>query len=215
MPGAKAGLTKPRVEWATSDLSWREAYKFLIGSILPRPIGWISSIDEAGIANLAPFSFFNAVCPNPMTVAFSPNGVKAPGEGKDTLRNVEATGEFVVNIVTAGLAAAMNATSATFASEVDEFAACGLVAEPSVAVRPPRVAESPIHFECRVLHVLHFGDGNAGGGSLVVGQVVHVHVADALLDRGRIVTKLLEPVGRLAGNEYCRVTDVFDLIRPD
>ncbi len=202
------------MEYASGDLPWRDAYKLLIGSILPRPIGWISTIDAAGVANLAPFSFFNAVCPNPMTVAFSPNGSKKSDECKDTLRNVETTGEFVVNIVTYALAEAMNATSASFDADVDEFAACGLAAAPSAVVRPPRVAESPIHFECKVVNVLRFGRTGDGGGSLVVGEVVHAHVADDLLDRGRILTQRLHPVGRLAGNEYCRVNDVFELIRP-
>jgi flavin reductase (DIM6/NTAB) family NADH-FMN oxidoreductase RutF len=197
-----------------SDLPWNSVNKIMIGSIVPRPIGWISSLDEAGCANLAPFSFFNAVCANPPTVLFCPV-IRATDRGqKDTLRNVRLTGEFVVNIVTEALAEAMNLTSTEFPSQVDEFKACGLSTLPSVAVQPPRVADSPIHYECKVMQIFEIGN-QPGGGSVVFGQVVHLHVDESVLvGTDKIDLARLQPVGRLAGNAYCRVTDLFEMVRP-
>lgn len=189
-------------------------YKIMIGSILPRPIGWISSVDSRGNANLAPFSFFNAVCSDPPTVLFCPSIRGTDGAHKDTLNNVRTTGEFVVNIVTEGLATAMNMTSTEFPSEIDEIKAAGLTPIPSAVVKPPRVGESPIHYECRVVEILDIGDA-PGGGSIVVGRVVHLHVSDeVLLGEDKIDLAQLKPVGRLAGSGYCRVTDIFEMVRP-
>jgi flavin reductase (DIM6/NTAB) family NADH-FMN oxidoreductase RutF len=189
-------------------------YKIMIGSILPRPIGWISTISTQGNTNLAPFSFFNAVCPNPPTVLFCPNIRRSDAGSKDTLHNIRATGEFVVNIVTEKLAEAMNITSTEFPAEVNELEAAGLTPASSLMVRPPRVAESPIHFECKVTHVLDIGSG-FGSGSIVVGQVLHVHIDDkVLLGIDKIDLLELKPIGRLAGTAYCRVTDIFKMNRP-
>jgi flavin reductase (DIM6/NTAB) family NADH-FMN oxidoreductase RutF len=189
-------------------------YKIMIGSILPRPIGWISTINAQGCANLAPFSFFNAVCSKPATVLFCPSVRSTDSASKDTLNNVRATGEFVVNIVTEELAIAMNLTSTEFPPEIDEIEAAGLTPIPSKSVKPPRVGESPIHYECRVMEIIDIGDA-PGGGSIVVGQVVHLHVSDeVLLGTDKINLTRLQPVGRLAGNAYCRVTDIFEMIRP-
>lgn len=189
-------------------------YKIMIGSILPRPIGWISSINPDGCANLAPFSFFNAVCSNPATVIFCPSVRSTDSASKDTLNNVRSTGEFVVNIVTEELATAMNLTSTEFPSEIDEIEAAGLTPLPSKLVKPPRVGESPIHYECRVMEIINIGDA-PGGGSIVVGRVVHLHVSEeVLLGTDKIDLARLKPVGRLAGNAYCRVTDIFEMIRP-
>lgn len=186
----------------------------MIGSILPRPIGWISSVGEEGRANLAPFSFFNAVCPNPPTLVFCPNIRGTDGGQKDTLRNVRATREFVANIVTEEVAGAMNITATEFPAEVDEFQLAGLTPQPSAVVRPPRVAESPVHYECRLVDIIDFGD-QPGGGSLVIGRVVHLHVReDVLLGVDKIDLARLKPVGRLAGSGYCRVTDLFEMVRP-
>lgn len=189
-------------------------YKIMIGSILPRPIGWISSVNEEGQPNLAPFSFFNAVCANPPSVLFCPMYSSARQRKKDTLHNVKSTGEFVVNIVTEALAEAMNLTSGEFDAGTDEFQVAGLTAVPSVSVKPPRVAESPIHYECRVIQIVELGD-EPGGGSVVIGRVLHVHVADdVLLGEDKIDLAKLQPIGRLAGSSYCRVTDIFEIARP-
>jgi flavin reductase (DIM6/NTAB) family NADH-FMN oxidoreductase RutF len=186
----------------------------MIGSILPRPIGWISTIDENGLPNLAPFSFFNAVCPNPPHVAFTSMIRSTDQQSKDTLRNIRQIGEFVVNIVTEELAEAMNLTSTELPAEVNEFRYGQLDWMPSILVRPPRVAESPVHFECRLAQIVDFGN-QPGSGSLVIGQVVHLHVADrVLIGEDKINLATLKPVGRLSGNSYCRVTDIFDLPRP-
>jgi flavin reductase (DIM6/NTAB) family NADH-FMN oxidoreductase RutF len=197
-----------------ADIPWKSMYKLMIGSILPRPIGWISSINAEGRANLAPFSFFNAVCPDPPTVLFCPSIRSVDGAQKDTLNNVRATGEFVVNIVTEELAEAMNLTSTEFPPEVDEIRAAGLTPVPSLAVHPPRVGESPIQYECRVAKIVDIGDA-PGGGSIVIGRVMHLHVSDAVLFGGdKINLALLKPVGRLAGSGYCRITDTFEMVRP-
>ena len=197
-----------------SDTPHQSIYKILSGSILPRPIGWISSLDENGRPNLAPFSFFNVVCSRPATVVFCPLIRSTDGGTKDTLYNVRATGEFVVNIVTEELAAAMNLSSVEAPPELNEFEFAGLTAEPSVVVRPPRVAESPIHFECKVRQIVDISD-QPGGGSLVIGTVVYIHVDKRVLVGGdKINLTALKPIGRLAGGGYVRVTDIFELERP-
>lgn len=202
------------MEISPENYPWNSIYKIMIGSILPRPIGWISTIDPAGKPNLAPFSFFNAVCGNPPHVLFCPMVRGTDNNPKDTLRNVRATGEFVVNIVTEELAEAMNITSTEFPAEVDEFKTAGLEIEPSVRVRPPRVAASPIHYECQVAQIVDISD-QPGGGSVVIGRVVHLHVAErVLVDSDKINLFALRPIGRLAGSAYCRVSDVFEMLRP-
>lgn len=193
---------------------WTSIYKILIGAVVPRPIGWISSLDEDGRRNLAPFSFFNVVSGRPPQVVFSPMIRGTDAAEKDTLRNIRGTGEFVVNIVTEALAEAMNITSTEFPSPIDEFEAAGLTAVPSVVVKAPRVAESPVHLECRVAHLLEIGD-QPGAATLVVGRVVHLHVdPSVLLGEDKIDLAKLRPIGRLAGAAYCRVTDVFEMKRP-
>ena len=203
------------MEISPSTLPWKSLYKLMIGSIVPRAIGWVSTVDAAGEPNLAPFSFFTAAGANPPHVLFCPMIRATDGQPKDTLHNVRASGEFVVNIVTETLAAQMNITSTEFPAEVNEFAAAGLTPIPSVVVRPPRVAESPIHYECRLTQIIDLGQ-EAGAASVVIGQVVHLHVDDALLIGGdKIDIAQLQPIGRLAGNSYSRVAPaMFDLVRP-
>lgn len=195
-------------------LPWKSVYKILIGSVVPRPIGWISSIDAGGHPNLAPFSFFNVVCANPPHVLFCPMIRGTDQKPKDTLRNVRLTGEFVVNIVTEELAEAMNVTSTELPAEINEFEMSGLTPQPSITVNPPRVAESPVHFECKVATIFDFGD-QPGSGSVVIGRVIHIHVRDnVLIEADKIDLDKLRPIGRLAGSGYCRVTDLFQMIRP-
>lgn len=199
---------------SVSEIPWKSLYKIMIGSILPRPIGWVSTIDVQGKFNLAPFSFFNAICANPPHLLFSPMIRSTDEKEKDTLRNVRDTGEFVVNIVTEELAEAMNLTATEFPEEINEFASADLQTTPSSSVGPPRVSASPVHFECKVTQILGFGD-EPGGGSLVIGRIVHVHVKDSVLFGGdKIDLARLKPIGRLAGSSYCRVTDLFELVRP-
>jgi len=193
---------------------WQSIYKIMIGSILPRPIGWISSIDASGQPNLAPFSFFNAVCANPPHVLFCPMIRGVDAQEKDTLRNVRSNGEFVVNIVTAELAEAMILTSTELPRDIDEFIFANLAIMPSKVVRPPRVAESPIHYECHVAQIFDLGH-QPGAASVVIGRVVHIHVNDQVLVGGdKIDLARLKPIGRLAGSAYCRLTDLFEMPRP-
>jgi len=193
-------------------------YKLLIGCVVPRPIAWVSTVSPDGIRNLAPFSFFMGVCGDPPTVAFSagPRSRPAPGvpRVKDTVRNLEASGDFVINVVDDARAEQMNVTSGEYPPDIDEFAVAGLTPTPSVRVRPPRVQEAPISLECRTHQILPVG---RGPHSLVLGEIVYFHVRDELYDAptGRIAMARLHPVGRLAGNWYTHVHDLFEMKRPD
>ncbi len=193
-------------------LERREVYKQLIGSVVPRPIAWVSSMNAEGQPNLAPFSYFNVACSNPPTLLFCPNR-RADGSKKDTLLNVEATGEFVIHIVDERTVEAMNATSAEYPHGTNEITMAGLTAVPSVRVRPPCIAESPIAFECQLFQIVPVGDGPSGG-DIVIGRVVLVHIRDDIRPDTYIDLKALQPVARLAGNSYARVTETFDLPRP-
>lgn len=211
MPDSRKG---DDVEIAPEAVAWNSLYKLMIGAIVPRPIAWVSTVNDAGMNNLAPFSFFNAVCANPPTLLFTASVRGADGGEKDTLRNIRANGEFVVNVVTETLAEAMNLTSTEFPAVVDEFAAAGLTPLPCARVRPARVGESPVSFECLLDQVIDVGD-QPGGGSIVIGRIVYLHViADVLIDSDKIDITRLQPIGRLAGNAYCRVNDLFDMARP-
>lgn len=174
----------------------------LAAIVAPRPIGWISTSDGTDHRNLAPYSFFNLFNYAPPIVGFASCGYK------DTLRNAKQTGEFVWNLVTRDLAERMNATSATVASAVDEFALAGLTAAPSRQIRAPRVAESPVNFECRVTQIEPLADaaGNDLATWLVLGEVVGVHIARHLLDAGIYVTAAAAPVMRGGGR-----TDYFEI----
>jgi flavin reductase (DIM6/NTAB) family NADH-FMN oxidoreductase RutF len=185
----------------------------MIGTIVPRPIAWVSTISEDGVPNLAPFSFFTAVCSNPPTVVFCPGVRATDGDQKDTLHNIRATGEYVINFVTEPLAAQMNITATELPATINEFERAGLTPVPSVLIRPPRVAESPIHFECRLRELIVISD-EPGGGNLVIGTVVHMHYDEAVYLAGNQVDiQAYQPIGRLAGASYCRVNDLFDLKR--
>src|SRR5215475_11817484 len=186
-------------------------YKLLIGCVVPRPIAWVSSLSEDGVPNLAPFSFFMAVCNDPPTVAFA-SGRRA-GNKKDTVRNIEYTQDFVVNLADDALAEQMNQSSAEYPPEVDEFAVTGLTAAASVKVKAPRVAEALISMECRVVQILPVGHGPH---TLVLGAIVQFHIRDDLYNpqTGRIDMYNLHPVGRLAGELYTHVHDIFEMKRP-
>jgi flavin reductase (DIM6/NTAB) family NADH-FMN oxidoreductase RutF len=190
-----------------------DIYKLMVGSIVPRPIALVSTVDEGGIRNLAPFSYFTACSSNPPVVVFCPILRPVPPHAKDTLRNILATREFVVNIVSEEFAERMNATSAQVLPEVDEFELSGLTPIASERIKPARVAESHIHMECRLLQVVQVSD-QPGGGSLVLGEVLRFHVRHDLVENFRIDPDKLHAIGRMAGSTYARTTDRFDLERP-
>ena len=182
--------------------------------VMPRPIGWISSQSANGVLNLAPYSYFNAVCADPPYVMFAPNAAQ-PGTSKDTYRNICEVPEFVVNLVGEHDAAAMNASSAPFPPEVDEFAACGITAVRSQLVRPPRVASAKAALECRVFQVVHLPPGGDGREShVVVGEVVGVYIADEVILDGRVDERRMQPVTRLGYMNYGTLGEIFELIRP-
>ncbi|RXT08814.1 flavin reductase family protein [Ammoniphilus sp. CFH 90114] len=196
-----------------STLAWKDAYKLLIGSILPRPIAFVSTIDKEGLANLAPFSFFTGICADPFLVCFAPMRRGTDGEKKDTLKNIEATKEFVINIVGEKIVSQMNDCAIDYSSEIDEFEQVKLTKASSQIVLPPRVEESDVQLECVLREILDFGD-QPGAGSLVIGQVVAVHIRDELYKDGKIDTEMLQPIGRLAGQSYTRAAaDTFVLER--
>jgi flavin reductase (DIM6/NTAB) family NADH-FMN oxidoreductase RutF len=202
-----------------SDLSHSELYSIVLNSVAPRPIAWVSTVSASGDFNLAPFSFFNAVCVDPPLLAFAP-GLRQPkhakgghGEAKDTLRNVRETKEFVVNVVTYELREGMNLTSGEYDASVDEFELAGLTPQPSTLVRPPRVAESPVSFECRLHQILDFSS-RPTSSSLVIGQVVSIHISDAHIRDGKLDRNLLDLIGRMGGLQYSRTTQRFEMVRP-
>ena len=183
--------------------------------VVPRPIGWVSTIDAAGKVNLAPFSFFNLVSENPPLVIYCPVGAHSAGGEKDSLANVREVGEFVVNVATWDLREAVNASSAPAGRAVDEFELAGLTKEPSSLVRPPRVKESPLHLECRVSRIVDM-PGSFGGvaNCLVLGEVLGVHIRDDLLQDGLLKIDRLQPIARLGYQEYAVVREVFTMPRP-
>jgi flavin reductase (DIM6/NTAB) family NADH-FMN oxidoreductase RutF len=202
-----------------SDLQHSELYGMLLNSVAPRPIAWVSTVSASGQLNLAPFSFFNAVCVDPPLLAFAPGlrQAKQPeaghGVAKDTLRNVRETKEFVVNIVTYEVAEAMNLTSGEYDPSVNEFELAKLTPQPSTIVRPPRVAESPVSFECKLHQIIDFSTAPTSS-SLVIGQIVSIHINDAHLKDGRLDRNSLDLIGRMGGIQYTRTTQRFEMVRP-
>ncbi len=187
-----------------SELSGRDAYHLLTGLVVPRPIGWVSTLSATGVRNLAPHSYFNAISSDPLIVHFTSTGTK------DSLVNARDTGEFVVNIVSRDLVEQMNLTSANFPPEEDEFSWAGLEAAPSVTVRPPRVAAAKAALECTVEQIVQLGNG-----SMVFGRALRVVIDEAVMIDGRVDPALLAPVARLGGSTYTDASrGLFDLKRP-
>ena len=184
--------------------------------IVPRPIGWISSVDLEGRVNLAPFSFFNMVADSPPIVMFAPSGLKPDGSPKDSLRNVEAVGAFVVNLATWDLREQMNATSARLPAGVNEAEVAGLEMVPSTIVAPPRVKASPVALECRYLKSVELPSLDPGEPNTVLfGDVVGVHVADHLIENGRVDITKARPIARMGYSLYTVVDQTFRMTRPD
>lgn len=182
-------------------------YKLLTNLVIPRPIAWITSQSPSGVINLAPFSFFNAVGADPLYVIFSVSN-NADSQPKDTARNILASGQFVVNMVTEELFAAMNISAADFPPQISELEAAGLHPASSVRISVPRIAEAQVSLECRL-----FSTQQLGGNTLFIGEVVMFHVADHLLGP-RLHINNFAPIGRLGSpSVYCRTTDRFDIPR--
>ena len=182
-----------------SEHDYRDIYKLMVGVIVPRPIAFVSTVSAGGVRNLAPFSFFTGISANPPVICFSPMIRGSNGTRKDTLRNIEAVKEFVVNVVSEEFAEKMNVCSAEFAPEVDEFEMSGLTPIPSELVKPPRVQESHINLECRLVQIV---------------EVLRFHIDEALFDHNKIDPDKLHAIGRMGGPTYTRTTDLFDMERP-
>jgi flavin reductase (DIM6/NTAB) family NADH-FMN oxidoreductase RutF len=189
-------------------LEERQQYKLMTGSIVPRPIALVTTLGPVGV-NAAPFSLFNMVGTEPPSLAFSV-GSQANGREKDTLANIRELPEFVVHICSETIAGAMNVCATDFPSHVSEIEQAGFTTIPSMKVKPPRIAEAPVHMECRLMQILSVGTRH----HLVVGQVVMFHFHDKVVDaRHNIDLNALRPIGRLSGQRYVRVCDIFELER--
>lgn len=204
------------MELNPDELTGSQRYKLMIGGITPRPIAFVTSQSPHGLVNLAPFSFFNATGPSPMTLMFSPV-TKSDGSQKDTLRNVAlpdqgGIGEFVVNLAVEAYARQVSASAAELPFDDDELELVGLTAAPSVKIRPPRVAESPVAFECVTTQIIPMDPGRPASGNVVFGRVVHVFVRDDVIDeRFWIDPEKVATIGRMGGHTYTRTRERFDL----
>ncbi|HOZ74032.1 MAG TPA: flavin reductase family protein [Flavobacterium sp.] len=200
------------MEFNPQEIDPKAIYKLLTGIIIPRPIGWVSSISTDGIPNLAPFSFFNAVGDDPPHLMFS---ASAHGKAnKDTLNNVLATKQFVVNMVTEELTERMNLTAHPLPTHESEFEFAGVTPIVSIKVKPPRVLESPITMECELVHHYTLEDNKFGGSTILIGRIVMFHVNDELLlEDYKINLDLYQPVSRLAGHHYSKLGELFSIKR--
>lgn len=207
--------TQDMITLNPDDLDLTERYKLLIGTVVPRPIAFVSTVSENGDYNVAPFSYFNVVCTNPPTVLFCPNINGRTGEKKDTLKNIEATKEYVINIVTEDIVEQVNQSAAEYEFGVSEFDKTGLTPIASDVVKAPRVKESPIQLECQLQQIVQVGDGNRGTGFVVLGTIVRFHYRNDVYDNGKILPDVLKPVGRMAGTNYVKMGEMFSIPRPE
>jgi flavin reductase (DIM6/NTAB) family NADH-FMN oxidoreductase RutF len=192
-----------RADFDPAEMEPRDFYKLLTASVVPRPIAWVSTRSPDGVDNLAPHSFFTVACQDPPVLQFTSVG------RKDSLRNAEATGEFVVNFTPAWLFEQVNATGTPFPPDVDEFEAVGLDTEPAAKVAPWRVAQSPIVFECRLLETKSFGNS-----TIVFGRIVHAAVEESVIgDRGLPAVERLRPLARLGKIEWAEVKEILEITR--
>jgi len=196
-----------------STLATRDAYQWMISTILPRPIAWVSTISSDGKTNLAPFSFFQGVTANPPTLMFVPVNNRQ-GIKKDTVRNIEAVPEFVVNLVSHRLAEQMNATAALLPYGESEFEKFGIAAAPSQRIRPPRVAAAPVAFECELYKIMLIGEGPSAA-NVIFGRILLAHVRDDVLGAdGKADAAKLDLIGRLGGEDYTTTREIFSVRRP-
>jgi flavin reductase (DIM6/NTAB) family NADH-FMN oxidoreductase RutF len=216
-----SSVTNPMLCLNPADYQPRQIYKLMTGVIVPRPIALVATMSREGVANLAPFSFYSGVGANPPTVLFCPalrstepaETSEQPDLRKDTLRNVEDTGEFVINVVSEEMAAGVNLSSTDVPPEVDEFPLSGLTPIPSEAVHPPRVAESPVQMECKLLQVIYTGH-EPRSGVIVLGQIVRFHIRENLVEELNVDQTGLNAVGRMSGHSWVRTRDRFEMILP-
>ncbi|WP_396157457.1 flavin reductase family protein [Flavobacterium sp.] len=200
------------MQFDPNELELIAVYKLLTGSVIPRPIGWVSSISEDGINNLAPFSYFNAVGDDPPHLVFS-TGI-GNHTNKDTLNNVLATKQFVVNMVTEDLVEQMNTTAQAVHSDVDEFELAGVTPILSKKIKPMRVKESPISFECELTHHYFLEGHKDGGACVIIGRIVMMHFDDAMIsDNHKINLENYKPISRLAGSNYAKIGELFSVKR--
>lgn len=192
------------------ELETRQAHDLLTGSIIPRPIAWVLTVDAQNAINLAPFSFFTGVCWQPPTLAFSVAN-RDDGTKKDTLINIEAVGEFVVHTVSVELIRPMEISAGRIPPGEDLHHLQGVTFAPSATIRPPRIVEAKVAFECVLDRIVTIGDG-AGGGNLILGRIQRMHAADDLVTGGREIDwRKLNPLGRLSGNRYCDIRSVIEV----
>lgn len=180
---------------------------------MPRPIAWVSTLDASGNMNLAPFSFFTVASVNPPILCFSPLLLENSKE-KDTLVNIKQTGEFVVNVVSRGLAQKMNQTSAHYPPGVNEFVAAEVAAQQSTVVKPPRVADSPTSFECKLHQIISLGS-EPRAGNLILGKICNIHIHPEIFRNGKLDSESLDTIGRLWGDMYSTIRDCFEMKRPE
>lgn len=194
------------------NLTQPDVYKVMTGVIVPRPIGWVSTVDPEGTYNLAPFSFFNGVSSNPPAVSLCMSHTPSPNRFKDSLRNISQTGCFVVNIADSALAEAVDRTAGEFDPDINEFEEAGLTPLSGVAVDAPRVAEAPVSLECTLLHSFRVGEG-VGSSTLVIGEIKLFHLRDGLLNTENYHVDIgaLDPLARLAGKRYTRLGEHFSV----
>ena len=194
-------------------ISERENYKFLIGSIIPRPIAFVTSLSEEGVLNGAPFSYFNIVSSNPPMISLSIQ--RSNGKPKDTARNILNKKEFVIHIVDEQNVDKINQTAASLASSESEIELAGLTPIDSSAISVPGIKEAKIRMECVLEHSLELGGTEAlPGCDFLIGRVVHYHIDSTLYENGRIDPRGLAAVSRLAGNDYAKIGDMFTKVRP-
>ncbi|HTS94649.1 MAG TPA: flavin reductase family protein [Stellaceae bacterium] len=199
------------MEFDFTTLPPRDRYRLLIGAVVPRPIALVTTVAAAGTVNAAPFSFFNVFSHDPVIVALGIER-REGGHLKDTVRNIRLRREFVVNLVNERIAEAMNVCAVDFPEGISELEAAGLTAAPSSAIATPRIKESPVNMECRLMEELRFGE--EGKRSIVLGEVVRFHIKDEFLtERGYVDIPEMRPVGRLSGNGYVRLSDRFEMKR--
>lgn len=200
------------MDFDVKNLDEKDIYKLMISTIVPRPIAWISTVSKDGVYNIAPFSFYMGISSSPPLIAVS-IGKKDNEAKKDTWKNIEETGDFVVNIVTYDLVENMNITSYPYDEKIDEFIEANLTPITSDYVKSPRIKESPINIECKKFMIIEIADMG-----LIFGEILKYHIEDRLMnEKGYVDSKKIQVVGRLGGADYCKISpdNIFSLVRPD